>query len=484
MGSYSDFPSSNLTVIFIFVAFVVVIKLITKHLEMKHEQALAKVKLEASTMPPQSAEKKATQQRRSFWPILLFSSLALVLLAFVMLTFSHDAATGPIYQPTTSSSAANSSNPTARLSGEDFESALAKVKNQFSQPSDTSEDLGATSLSRLTYGDWNQDLPFAADQYPSLGSCGGPFAQLITNAIKPEVKQTPVNAEAVPPEKVASGERHVLYVNVKSLHDAGDIEFFERFRTTFEMLNPRIQLIKSAQQQHEEEASPNDSPTIKHVATFKVRIAPISQGTYPGHGFYDVNRGTITCELLTNDKENIKQTKLATYFREVLWLTDFQRFEKENPDREFIVVKSNQVEISAARAHDGIVQQIGKGFGVSSHQAEPLITSVFTQQIDRPYGTLYREAALVTVPTSLPAGYFHTNKIVKNEHGRISRLGPTLRFSFEFRLALLACLTIVAGFISNIATQGYYRVGISKTAALVCGIAVFLIILIVTINAP
>ena len=64
----------------------------------------------------------------------------------------------------------------------------------------------------------------------------------------------------------------------------------------------------------------------------------------------------------------------------------------------------------------------------------------------------------------------------------LSRVVPTGPPSFEFFLAMIVCLTVVAGFVSNIATQGYYRTKISNTSLAVAALVVGLILLNVVMS--
>ena len=64
----------------------------------------------------------------------------------------------------------------------------------------------------------------------------------------------------------------------------------------------------------------------------------------------------------------------------------------------------------------------------------------------------------------------------------LSRVVPAGPPSFEFSLAMIVCLTVVAGFISNIATQGYYRTKISNTLLAIAALVVGLILLNVVMS--
>jgi len=169
-------------------------------------------------------------------------------------------------------------------------------------------------------------------------------------------------------------------------------------------------------------------------------------------------------------------------FHQKPWLTHFKEFSPmiANGNR-FYIGATKKFQPLRSKAHEYAVEEIANRLKLGVGQIEPLIVDKFTQAIERPYGKVFREAILVHNP---PVSF---DLLAGNVGMASSSSPPILRFdlfrpSFEFLLALIVCLTVVAGFISNIVTQGYYRTKISNSLVVVAVAFVSVILLTVVLG--
>ena len=188
-------------------------------------------------------------------------------------------------------------------------------------------------------------------------------------------------------------------------------------------------------------------------------------------------------KLDTGEKKYFEDRIKPVSFIEKPWLTNFANFTSLYPESRFYIGATEGVEPLRSKAHDRAVQDVANRLNLKSEQIEPQIAGRFTQTIERPYGKVYREAILVQNPPKVRAFDSVAGVIAPSvQRSLLSRVVPTGPPSFEFFLAMIVCLTVIAGFISNIATQGYYRTKISNTSLAVAALVVGLILLNVVMS--
>ena len=192
--------------------------------------------------------------------------------------------------------------------------------------------------------------------------------------------------------------------------------------------------------------------------------------SYPS-GTLALKSGKIVC------RSNILPSKThSVAFLQKPWLTHFKEFKSQFPRSHYYVGGAGRVESLRSKAHDRAVQDLANHLNLTAGQTEPYIVDKFTQSIERPYGKVYREAILVQNPPASSTRLPSLTSVASAVAGKATSSTKTPP-SFEFSLAMIVCLTVVAGFVSNLATQGYYRSEISQAMWPVIAVAVVFLVL-------
>jgi len=432
-----ELPSlSTPATVFIFVAFLVVVNLISQHFTMKHEHAMKTGKFER-------VEQKAVVANKStakLWIlgvvgiVVMFPLLGLLLLApFVTheITLSQPQAIGVT-------------------------------------PIDATAPNQLSNLKR-----WTEDLPFDADQYPGIEACAAPLARKIANDIKAD------QAGDLLAEMTGKGVEAAREVSTTVFISTGNMNSgswwygsdFGTFKDAFKKaLKSEIPSVSF----HSRAGAKN------YDLNFSFEEEQNFTKSYPS-GTLALKSGKIVC------RSNILPSKThSVAFLQKPWLTHFKEFKSQFPHSHYYIGGAGRVESLRSRAHDRAVQNLANRLNLTAGQTEPYIVDKFTQSIERPYGKVYREAILVQNPPelvhhSLPS----SRKLQFGPNGyRLSRTNTasTASPSFEFSLAMIVCLTVVAGFVSNLATQGYYRSKISQAMWVVVAVAVVFLVLTVVLQ--
>jgi len=427
-----------LEVIFIFAGFCVVANLISKHLKMKHEATLKqngpqhiRARKEAELQAP---EKSAMPYGSKVGILLALCSL--VPLAVILLYFTG------YRQP-------------------QFEN----VVGGFPAPKSVSS--------------WTGDVPFDADQYPSIAACAGPLARQIVKEVQ-AINEAAMTAEATGEGGSAlPAESTGVRVGHSGFSDSEYVDFVAALKEAFKSMKPNVFLAERD----------SNSP---HFLFFRLKNVDQYEDAFPDKPIR-LKRGDIACQweeqLDSGQKKYFNERIAPVSFIEKPWLTDFAHFTSLYPESRFYIGATKGVESLKSKAHDRAVQDVANRLRVNAEQIEPQIAGRFTQTIERPYGKVYREAILVQNPPTVRASAGIVGAVAaagmvapaaaSAQGSLLSRVVPAGPWSFEFSLSMIVCLTVVAGFISNVATQGYYRTKISNTVLAIAALVVASILLVV-----
>ena len=418
--------------IFIFVAFCVVAGLISKHMRMKHEVVLKQAELGNFPAAKPKVEAKANAGWSVGWFFLSFAILVGV--AMLSLTWLR------LDRPNI-------------VSGE----AAVGIVNVVSEPHPT---VLPTSIRNWT------EVPFEADRYCGIEACAAPLARMIAREIEADqISNTETEGTDVKVEAAPAVQTTVFILNDGMSgswwYGANFGDFLSAFKKAIKSEMPSVAF-------HAQVDSRN------YHLSFSFEELQNFTEAYPD-GTLALKSGKVVCR-----SAELSGKTLSVPFLQKPWLTHFKDFTRQYPNSIFHVGGSTRVQPLRSKAHDRAVQDVANRLNLTAEQIEPHIVDIFTQAIERPYGKVFREAILVHNPPKVRAR-------ARNIDMASSSSWPWLRFdlfrpSFEFLLALIVCLTIVAGFISNIATQGYYRTEISNSLMLVAGVFVSVILLTVVLG--
>ncbi len=432
--------------VFTFVAFVVVANLISKHFTMKHELALKQEKVKEAPVPPKYKRKKTGMSFGTKVGILLALS-SLVPLAVILLWFTS-------YRPADIVHAEHNAPTAPHISFSP--TPFPAPPNAMVESAQANEPESASS--------WTEDLPFDADQYPSITACAAPLARQIVRALEERIDgdesaDASAAAASEAEKKITPTITKPIFIDGPGLSANDFTPFKDALKEAIRSENPTVTFA-----QHKNNGV--------HALLFKLQNLDPLTLELPGKSFH-LREGEVACEWSFHEREQ-RFAPLdeigAVSFKEKPWLVDFQKFTARYPNsRRYFIGATKQAEPLRSKAHGHAVQDIANRLNLTAEQIEPHIVDKFTQAIERPYGTVFREAILVYNPptSAVPV-------VNRNYHDG----PPTMQKpSFEFSLAMIVCLTVVAGFISNIATQGYYRTGISNSVVIGVAFLVALILL-------
>lgn len=466
--------------VFLFVAFVVVAKMVSRHFERKHEYAMKKEELAKATAPSKTKLREGTFQDSTgnvaVWIGILAGAIPALLFALYLI-YSLGSESHFAHSPNVSAVAPLPIGPSPP------QQEVPKFTNQ-----QTSETNAQWHEGDLQHNDaaprWENDFTFPADQYPSIESCAVPLARTIFNELKTIGKDDLPTAEAQSDSKAEDPiAPQLLSVISDPINAAGHEGFLENFKSEFKRLNPDVTFVDIGQTQPKTDVQKSDGTKHDpHVLTFSLENVEKFEDAFPARTI-QLKKGKVKCEINFNSGVKAgEKTILTENFIEKPWLTDYENFVAIYPQSRFFVGVSSSMEPTQAQAHQQAVADAAAQTKLSPSLIQPQIAGNFTQTMKRPYGNVYLESVLVQLPKSRPE-----DALIPNEpQAFLAPIAPPSNrrpFSFEFSLAMLVCLTVVVGLISNTATQGYYRAGISRAAAIVCGIAIVSIILIVVLSA-
>jgi len=314
------------------------------------------------------------------------------------------------------------------------------------------------SIERAGINNWADNLPFDADQYPSIEACALPLARHIAKEIKAE-QSADVDAETTDSgaEKRPEAAPSIFIVN--KMYSLDFVGFKNALQEALKVEIPSVSFHSR-------------TGAKKYVLAFSFDELQQFEDAFPEETLV-LKSGRVVCrwyrKIANGSPVGSLSKEHSVAFVEKPWLTDFHAFTSIFPNSRFHIGTSVRVQPLRSNAHERAVQDAADQLGLRADQIEPHIVDKFAQSIERPYGKVFREAILVCNP---PVGW--RNPVAASEtrslDGRIAGLSTIQPFNSEFGLALLACLTVVAGFFTNIATQGYYRSKISNSVIVIAAI--------------
>ncbi len=419
--------------LFAFITIVTVAKMISQYFTQRHELALKHAQKQHPSPKEKLAPAREPQPRRSFGRYLglIFLPAAIVLMVFLIIA---SVKIGQSLVENASKWTALPFSPSAEFT-----------------PTVTAEAIPAANFEsqrvsqegfQASLNEWIQAVPFEANQYPGIEACALPLAKKIVKEIE-EANTRQGGAENHEP----------LFVEIlnDSPNHNPDPNYVQEFNSAFMAALKKMNL----------SFRPNLSATEDDGRKAEVSV--------------NISAGAVVCQLLLKKYQGGEEKLVFTGDRHLAtiekkqWLTDFEAFAAADSGSEYFVGTSKSTAALGSKAHEIAVQDAVDKFRLPPEQIEACIVDRFTQTIERSYGKVYREAILLR---NLPLGQTVAGPATFS-------LGKP---SFEFSVALIVCLTVVTGFISNGITQGYYQTGISRSIWTTCGIAVFLIGLIVFLS--
>lgn len=427
-----ELPSlSTPATVFIFVAFLVVVNLISQHLTMKHEHAMKTGKFERVEQETPST----SENTGKLWVLGVVGIALMFPLLWMLLRPSH----------------------------------IEAPVNVVSAPPQTIgvTPADATAPNQLpNLKSWTEALPFDADQYPGIEACAAPLARRIAKEIEAD-RAADLKAKMMGAEVEAAPEIFttvfISNFNMNGMWWPG--AGFGKFREAVE---------KALKSEMPSVSFHSRTGAKKYEISFGFSELQVFTKAYAGEAAF--RSGKIVCRW-----KDLPSKTHSVAFVEKPWLTHFKEFKLQAPQSRCYIGASTRVEPLLSQAHEHAVQDLTERLELKPEQVESNIVDSFTQTIERPYGKVYREAILVQNPPelvhhSLPS----STKLQFGPNGyRLSRTNTasTASPSFEFSLAMIVCLTVVAGFVSNLATQGYYRSEISQAMWPVIAVAVVFLVL-------
>jgi hypothetical protein len=429
-------------VVFIFVAFLVVANLVSKHFTMKHELALKQGKAPETPVVHKGKQEKTGMSFGMKVGILLLLSSAIPLL-WILSSYNS------FRQPVSITTAPSIQDVP------DWEMEEAP----FGRKSSLWQSTGLVGSSHASLPDlivnWSEDLPFDADQYPSIEACAAPLARQIAEQIKASQKSN-LAAEVTAEEKDPPAHSTPLLLSQSGFSDSDFADFTKALKDAFKSMKPKVFVT--------DEKADN---TL--FITFRLENLERFLDAFPDK-VMRLKKGDISYSLTRKSGKPLADNSEgnSVSFEETPWLTDFSKFTSLYPKSRFYIGATRGVEPLRSKAHERAVQDAANRLHLKAEQIEPQIAGTFSQAIERPYGRVFREAILVQDPPLAMAVSASDPRDTKS-----------YRPSFEFSLAMIVCLTVVAGFVSNIATQGYCRTGISRLVTIVALVSAILLLLIV-----
>ena len=460
-------------IIFIIVAFLVVAKMISKHFEGRQQLALKRLELSKDD----AAGQPAFVAKQSTGTSILVKLLIVFFLGFLLLCIistvlfigvratkvkqiEHHASTARV---TRGHSLATS----AELYPSDYLDAISKSKSTRRNTVDPVEQ-------HQRIEGWKETLLFPANQYSGVESCATPLARMIHEILdfakKPAEKNEDVSTQ------------QTLVVDVEKIKAAGHATFFKKFKAAFKGLNPDVKILEAGKASTpDKDVASKGKPLQVYEANLNLKVKKTFSGLLNGRPS-KLEQGEVICLLNPEGSDEKKQQKtFILNFDEYPWLNDFKTFARFYPSKKFTTGLSQSLEESAAAAHKIAIQDAANQLSLPVEIVEQLVLGTFKQTIIRSYGNVYREAVLVDAKKELAFQKWAAEIDTRESAARASN-GKSLKIDPESGLAILAIMTAGLAFIANIATQGYYRTGLSRTAVIVSSLAAFFIILLVILN--
>ena len=480
---FPRFPSiptfGSLEIIFIFVAFLVVAKLVANHFASKQKLALKRLELDKDNAAhsPVSSAKKTSGISILVTVLILFLSGFLfmaILSLFAFVSFapspvivSHPPQASPSDLAAEAAFVSSPPTPNAPISNAPMLQHNAPARLDVAVLAEAPDT--AQPLQRIE--DWKAELFFPANQYSGAESCAIPLARRIHEELERDERPDEKNSDVSAPQ--------TLVVNIENLKANGDAGFLDQFKTAFQKLSPNVKIVEAAAEKKlDEKSDSSENPATEYDVTVSVSTLSRYSDGFPDRTI-EVENGAVACRLRRKGAEKEDRGKtFSVKFAETPWLNDFAKFARLYPSQKIFVGLSQGFEESSDNADEearlDIANQMERssiGYNATTYR------HMFKQKITRPYGKVYRTAILAIVTGYEFAGHSESSPA----YASVSR-AKSFQIDPERGVAVLAIMTVMLTFIANAATQGYYRTGLSRTAVIVCSLAILFIFLIVVLN--
>ena len=176
---------------------------------------------------------------------------------------------------------------------------------------------------------------------------------------------------------------------------------------------------------------------------------------------WDTSRQVEHCNLKLTATYKQRSVIQQSFVAEKPWVDGFDRFIASYPKRRFVVGYSQHFENSEQAAKLSAIEDAMRQSAIELNGErvtlidERHVIDRFAQQIDRPYGDVWRQAVLIELPDDHAIAATAHSQNTQARHAFQSWLA--LRFSQTTILIALVVLTVMLCKGLNWITQGYYR---------------------------
>lgn len=300
--------------------------------------------------------------------------------------------------------------------------------------------VGETSRNQTAWEDL-EGTPFEADVYPSIARAASAAAVACVEALKKDGASS--DADAGKPLK----EVHISGEEIESQYQKLAVD---HFFATFRELMPDVLLSRSTARRKPESQSNWDQLWIELSIQDQKEIlpadsSPTGEAVLVGSFVVDASQDSATYDIEVNVRREFVQRKE--------WVYDFPKFARERPSGAFFVGFSEEFKSSREASIRSAIEKAKESVVIRGRVApltENLVVDTFSQQLTRPYGTVWRSAVLCNLsPRFVSAANAPAIR-------RASIYRERLMQSATGTVVLLI-LTICICLGANSMTQGYFR---------------------------
>jgi hypothetical protein len=319
-------------------------------------------------------------------------------------------------------------------------------------------EVTAVNIVPAPPGPWQitDDLPFDADNYPTINSAARGLTKKLTKAIK---------------EKYPA-ETQIPHVIIGGSVDESVLS------TVFATLIENLSLTLAEVQLHAGKKSPLEITDTDTVIAASVDVTVVGSVGVSGSPPYSTQDNTLQIKAQGPDF----QFHYSVNYADKPWADNFAAFVSANPSQNWILAQSPQPASSPDEAASQAInnaasklyQQIAKqGPPMPIPQIERelskdyLVSDRFVQKISRPYGDVWREALLVNAAPDNLQQLVYQHQTVRRAQAWswVRHIGSAL--------GLLAVICLVYIFL-NAATKGYYVWSLRIATGVLALVVIFL----------
>lgn len=312
------------------------------------------------------------------------------------------------------------------------------------------QSFAESGLSRLVVGEANREqtawedldgTPFEADVYPSIARAASAAAVACLEGLKKEGATTDAEADKQLKQVHVSGEE------IESRYQKLAVD---HFFSTFRELMPDVLLSRSTAKRKPATRSNWDQLWIELSIQDQKQIvdsetSPTGEAVFTGAFVVDASQNFAKHDIEVNLRREFVERKE--------WVYDFSKFARERPGDVFTVGYSGEFKSSRAASIQSAIDKANGGISFGRGVArlnDSLVVDTFSQQLTRPYGTVWRSAVLCNLsPRFVSAAAAPAAQ--RAELNRVRLMQSVTGTLVLFILTFCICLG------ANSLTQGYFR---------------------------